>query len=405
MTEGASNGAAAPNPADFIQPLAEKPPKRSLMTDVDALAEDALRNKPAAPKPRTGPPTKTERRSAEAEVDAMLDDSVETRAGGRDFGTDPEDDEPAERKPRKPREAEGDELPPAAELEPDDAPPEQESDEGTKKKPYVRDDLPEDRFVKVKVDGQETVVSLRDLADGYAGQKAIQQRLERIGLERQAMTREVESAKDEVKKTNDHFRAMLSDPEEFYQLLSHADFEPTLHVLAKKRWDDLAMWRKNPSARAEFERQRNERAFQQQQQRMQQQQQLQAQAQQEQQQLEHRTKVIKPGWEEGLRRAGNPDVNHPEFLPLAQTFLDLATKKERMATTDEVASAVVRAAKALGLKPLGAGAPPPKKNIIPSRSAAAPNQPRNGKGRWDAIPRQQRTNNPDYFMTGMKLRG
>lgn len=405
MSETSSGATPAPNPADFIQPLAEKPPKRSLMTDVDALAEDALRNKPTAPKPRTGPPTKTERRSAEAEVDALLDDSVETRAGGRDFGTDADDDEPVERKPRKPREAEDNsEPPPEAALGADDAPPEHESDEGTKKKPYVRDDLPEDRFVKVKVDGQETVVSLRDLADGYAGQKAIQQRFERIALERQAMTREVESAKDEVKKTNDHFRAMLSDPEEFYQLLSHADFEQTLHTLAKKRWDDLAMWRKNPSARAEFERQRNERAFQQQQQRLQQEQQRQQQTQQEQAQLEHRTKVIKPGWEEGLRRAGNPDVNHPEFIPLAQTFLDLATKKERMATTDEVASAVVRAAKALGLKPMGAGAPPPRKDIIRKPPPAA-NQPRNGKGRWDTVPRQQRTNNPDYFMTGMKLRG
>ncbi len=356
-------GGTVASPDVYIQPLAEKPPKRSLLTDVDKLADDALAK--GAATQRRGPATKGERASAERTVDQLMETNAAGRA--RDFGTDPDDepeDERAERKRVREQPEEDDE--PAAARQPngDEAPePQRESDEGTRKKPYTRDDLPEDRFIEVKVDGQKQVVPLRELVDGYAGQKAIQQRLERIGLEKQAMTREVEGAREEVKKTNDHFRSILNDPDELYALLSHREFEPTLQALAKKRWDDLAQWKANPVTRAEFLRQRDERAFAQQQQRMQQQQQLEQQRATEQAQLEHRTQVIKPGWEEGIRRAGNPDVNHPELIPLASQLIDIATQKQRAPTMEEVASAVARTCKMLGLQPRGAGAPPPKKNI------------------------------------------
>jgi len=103
------------------------------------MAADALKNKPAAPKPRTGPATKAELRSVEAEVDSLMGNSPSEREFGQ------EEDEPRETRARKPKEeeAEDDEPPPAAAREAAEPEPQPASDEGTKKKPYTRDDFPE----------------------------------------------------------------------------------------------------------------------------------------------------------------------------------------------------------------------------------------------------------------------
>lgn len=414
MSEEASAPAAA-----VIEPLAPKPAKRSaLFTDVDSAVDEALsKGKPAA-KPRTGPPTKGERRQAEAEVDELLNDDA---IGFRDADEpeEPEEDEPAPARRRKAEEPEEEEEAPKAkpkapkpEAEPEeDEEPAPAREEGTKKKPHRRDDLPEDVFVEVKVDGEKHVVNLKELADGYSGQKAVAQRLAKLGEERATMQRHVAEARKEVQANGDYFAKLLRDPDRMYEVLTQSDeFEATLQKLFSRRYDDLTLWEKNPSARAKFLFDRNQRVIQNQQRQLEERQQALQNETRQRAVEKHRMEVIRPGYQEGLKRAGliGQQVDHPDFVKTAQMWVDKRQQELGQApiTVDDVAKAVHMAARILGIKPQQP--PPPKRPIIPAkeeqRRAKVSGKAPDGRS-WEDIPRARRAMDPDYLMRGSRLRG
>lgn len=384
----------APEAAGVVEPLAPKPLKKNPFTfDVDGVVEHALAKGPA-----------TGGRSAPADTRARAERDVES-ALGKEFGygedpPEPEaeaDEEPAPGRAPKPKPEPGDETEP-----PDDAAIQSDED-GTKARPYKRDDLPEDRFIELKVDGERVVVPVRELADSYAGQKAIAARLAKLGEERTVMTSQVEEARTIAKGIRDDTVALFKDPDRLYRILSSEEHEGILQELSKRRWEDLSRWRDDPTQRALFLRQRDQEKLQQQQSAYQEQQQRLQQEQQQRAMAEHTQRVMQPGYDEGLRKAGYPNVEHPEFKPLAQTLLHniMAAAGRQLATQEDVTSAVLRACQILKLPP-GANAPPPKRPVIAPKAQA--DQPRRKDGKWDAMPKQRRANDADYLMRDMRLR-
>src|SRR5690349_14280727 len=71
-----------------------------------------------------------------------------------------------EKEPEEPREGAGEGDEPELELEGEEGDEEADT-RGTKEDPISITDLPEDSFIKLKIDGREETVSLRELGDGY----------------------------------------------------------------------------------------------------------------------------------------------------------------------------------------------------------------------------------------------
>lgn len=423
MTETAASNGAAPaadvNHADYIEPLAPKPPKRNnLFSDPDAAADEALaKAKPEAkPKPRTGPPTKSERRAAEAEVDELLnDDAIGFRSGDHEGDSDDVDDDVEEEAPKPKKKkpaAEPDASPEVEEPEVDELPPEPEV--GTKKRPHKREDMPEDVFVELKVDGEKHVVNLKELTDNFSGQKAIQKRLEAIAAERATMERTVNESKEEVKKNGAFFEDLIRNPDKLYEILTRTDeLEATLQKLFERRYSDLDAWQKDRALRARFLYERGQKQIARERQILESQRQGVEREAQQRQVEEHRMKVIKPGWNEGLRRTGllNTKIEHPDFTKTAQSWLMNKVGEGGMATVEDVAMAVQFAAKFLGIKPQAAP-PPPRRPIIPARGEQRPQQVRRGTSTttgksFEQMTKHQRSMDPDYLMSGIgrRLRG
>lgn len=413
MSEAAASPGAAPaaNP-NLIEALPPKPPKRSnLFTEVDSAVDEALAKGEAKPAKRTGPPTKSERRSAEREVDDLLSDGSVGFPKGDRPDDEPEEDAPLPRKRAKPQE---DAEP---EQETRDAPEEEEGaddeeplepEEGTKKKPYKREDMPEDRFVEVKANGEKHVVSLRELTDSWSGQKAIQQQLNKIGEERSRMERHVTEAKEEVKKNGAYFEDLISTPQKLYDLLTSNDkLEAVLQDIFTRRWNDLDGWQKNPAARAKFLYDRGQRHIQRQHQQLQAEQQRVQREQEAARQEQHRMRVLKPGWDEGLRRAKLTGMKQlpPELVQTAQLKLNQRAEQlgNEPVTSEDVAEALVFAARFHNIRPENAPPPPTRKPIIPPRNQQQRRTPANEK-QWEGMTRARKSMDPDWLMRGTRVR-
>src|SRR5687768_9511175 len=86
---------------------------------------------------------------------STVDDAVEEQGGlgsHNEDGESVEPEAPADLEAAEPEEADDDYLP---------------EGKGTKENPLTVKDLPQDRFVEVKVDGKKEVVDLRDAVNGY----------------------------------------------------------------------------------------------------------------------------------------------------------------------------------------------------------------------------------------------
>jgi hypothetical protein len=148
-------------------------------------ATGAVSTKPRIIAQREGQPVSA-KGSVDAIVDSVFDEGLpdDIKAlegldmGAADQGPDlsnleVEDDDGAE--------SEGDDASEDRESESDESPePERKTADrsvGSEDNPYTVKTLPADKFVKLKVDGEETVVPMKELADGYIRQQTFNKRL------------------------------------------------------------------------------------------------------------------------------------------------------------------------------------------------------------------------------------
>ncbi len=290
--------------------------------------------------------------------------------------------------PAPPEVAEALSKPLVDEPEPDNA--------GTREQPYDITDLPDDRFLRVKIDGKEEVVPFRELADGYLRHQTFSRR---VNEAQQVVTQAREIAERALQDREDlrsHFQTWMKSPQEVYQFfMDHS--EETLHEVALRYSRQYAREKENPQLRLQRERERNEVKLRSERERLERERSEYEQSRRLEQQTAQARKALEPGWLEGMRQAGFPAVTG-EFRA---TVNGLLTARRQVTgeplTADDVKNAVVRAAKLLGAETTESRKPAERPSIQPR----APRQAGNGKD-WAKIPKYKAKRDPDYWLRNVR---
>lgn len=356
---------------------------------------------PAAPKSTTD-------RLVDTALDALGDltgappanDNVARREKGaeRDAPDAPEADEQEE----QPLTGDGEEAGSEDEDETThDSDVEEHDERGSKEEPFTVKDLPADRFIELKVDGEKVVVPLSELARGYISEKTFNQRITKTKQLADEATQHLTRLKETETSLREATRTLLSDPEELLgYFTATAERENVLMQVAQAFAAQVRKHREDPNARLQYERERDARRLQEERERWQAQKEAEARAAQEREAQERFEKVFRPGWNEGLKRAGFPDVSGQHGQALWEEVMVRLNQRHQSGKAiapDDVADFVHRAAKLLELPPKNAG----KK---PRPAPAPPPRERTSKGRdpWADKPRRERVRSTDYFLKNLR---
>lgn len=279
-------------------------------------------------------------------------------------------------------EGEGGEL----ELEGEEPEEEEPDTRGTREDPISVKDLPEDKFIKIKVDGREEIVSLRELADGHIREQTFRAKMKEV----KDLPAKIDALKDEFTNrltgTKSKVNTLLSDPKLLFQFFGQdpemesvgMEFARLMAVQAKadkenpigKQQRMLERQRtKLEAERAEHERTTRERE----------------QHRQTSEAVQRRAEALKPAWEGALREAGFPAPTQ-ELYDLVNANVATATKRTGKPISPEDFKAIaVRAIKFLDLKPGGKKpAPAAKPTKTPEERKRAVKNPHK-RGSVDAL--------------------
>ncbi len=359
-------------------------------------------NQPSAPRPGS--------------VDALVDAAVEALADEK-----PQNDG-AGKKVRRDREAEraaepGDEVQPEgaveeapeeqeeeAQAQPEDEGAQEEHSRGSKEEPFGVKDLPDDKYIELKVDGEKVVVPLSELASGYIREQTFTRWANKTRLmaqEAQGMIEQARETRDRVKKELGSF---LYDPNEVFEFYMADERREKVLEAAARRYAELrAYHRQRPEERLAWLRQRDEQRLAAERERWESERRSAEEQKQQQERFERAKAILQPGWEAGLRKAGFPEITPA----LKEEVLLRCQRKEASGeplTSEDVADFVVRSAKLLELPPRGGKKRPGPAPAGRPRPANDNARPRDEDGRWKAMPQHKRIKDPDWYLRGLKAR-
>lgn len=279
-------------------------------------------------------------------------------------------------------------------------------DKGEKDAPYGVNDLPEDRFIEIKVDGQKEVVSLRELARGHIRQKAFDRFTSQARAAQDQAQQVAQQAVQWQETSRQALDSFLTDPKRFFTFVveHHPEAGKFLEPFGRLTADLLIRWRDNPQERLEHDHQRRTRALQQREQHIEQTRQNHERtaAQRAAQQAEIST--LTPAWEEGMKEIGFPRAG--TLPPKFQATLELLIASARRANggalhPDDLKEAIHQAhqmhpgaSSVQARKPVAAPIAPPK-------PAALQRKPSKD---WSQVPYNKRVNDPQFYLDNMKRR-
>lgn len=271
---------------------------------------------------------------------------------------------------------------------------------GSKDEPFSVKDLPSDKYIELKVDGEKTVVSLSELAAGYIRESTFSQRINRTKALADEAQAHLTRAKETQTSVREALREFVTDPQQLYDyFLATEDREKVLEAVAQRYAGQLRRFRENPQERLAFQRERDQARLQAEREHWENQKQQEAHARQQQEQQERAFKVFKPGWEAGLKKAGFPQPTK-ELWDEVQIRCDQRHRSGHPVTSEDVAEFVHRAAKLLELPPRSAKKPRP--------APAAPPKDREAQRRrgdpWASKSSYERKKDPDYFLKNLRGR-
>ena len=260
---------------------------------------------------------------------------------------------------------EGDELP---ELELEGEEGDEEADtRGTKEDPISVKDLPADKFIKLKIDGKEETVSLRELGDGYIREQTFRGKLKEIKDVPGKLDQLEQSFKERLTGQRGQVNKLLSSPDKLFEFYTQSDETEAVGMELAKRFAQLAAAEKaNPLAKQQRQLARKEALLEQQRkdhERTTREQETQRQASEASQ---RRAAALKPVWEEALKEAGFPKPTSELYELVNVNVTAQAKKLGRPVSPAEFKAIALRAIKFLDLKPGGnKPAPAPKPTKTP----------------------------------------
>jgi hypothetical protein len=355
-------------------------------------------------------------KSPSSKTDALIDSALDFLSTEKPSNDNAQvEREPGKKKPAEPRrpdenEPDGDaeqEVPgedDAGAEDPEDRGDGEEADEsehgtkGSKEDPYAVKDLPKDKFISLKVDGEKTVVSLAELADGYIRERTFSTRINKTKQMADQAQELAQKAVEYPKRLREEFQSFVTDPDQIYEFfLGSEEREQTFARAAERYAHLLRRFRERPEERLAFQRQRDQERLAKERETWEAQKREEQTARQRAEANERALKIFKPGWDEGLRRAGFPQPTK-ELYDEVMIRCNQLVARGGTVEPDDVAKFVERAAKLLELPKAGdkkPKAPPP----------AAPKERRQARDqKWGEVPRKERAKSVDYWISGLSAR-
>ncbi len=289
--------------------------------------------------------------------------------------------------------------PPDAGEELEEAPEEDATDDGlpagkgTRDNPLTIKDLPEDRFVKVKVDGEEQTVDLRDAVNGYIRRQTFDKGISKANAAVQEATAMATKAVEERTMLRQNFDGFISDAERMFPF--YLDNHPeTLEAMAIKYAQLRQAENQDPRLKMQREFAAKQRKLEEETARTRKEREEWESQRTRTQQAEAARKAFEPAYQEGLRAAGFPKVTK-ELQDEIRVRLDYARRRDGKLSPDTVKGAVIAAAKFLGAPAVPAAAKP----APVAKPTAKPAKPTNGRKDWASVPRPQRMNDPNFWFS------
>ncbi len=282
---------------------------------------------------------------------------------------------------------------------------------GSKQEPFSVKDLPSDKFIEVKVDGEKLVIPLSELPAGYIRQETFSRWANKTKLladEAQGLIQKAAETKEQVRSA---VRELLSDAEGLFDYYTATDErEKVLEAVARRYAELRKLHRERPDERLLFQRRRDEQRLAAEREHWETQKRTEEEERQRKETLAQMRSTFQPGWEAGLRRAGFPEVTTADgkFTPAGQALWDEVVVRcnqkqargERI-TSSDIEDFVVRAAKLLELPARGGRKKPAPAPAAPPRAAAAQGRQ---KDPWKDLPQHKRVKSPDYFLQNLRSR-
>lgn len=333
-------------------------------------------------------PTPAEARVTDLEADDF--DEAEDDEGAED--TKPET--PAKKKPTpqapKPKDEAAKEEPAP---QPKAAKPVLPADRGTEDKPYSINDLPADKFVKVKIDGQERTIPLREAADGYIRKQTMDAH---VGKAQQLVAdaqRIGKAAVERHKQTVANVNQLLGNAEHLFNYISQ-DVD-LMTALGKKMGDRFLEWEKDPGSLQRYREDLQQRAIQAERERLDRERSEWEQSRTQKEAAERNNALWMPVWREALKEAGFPKVT-PELRNYVTALVQVTQNQNGgKLTAEQFKACVKQAAKLAGSETVADRQPEP--SAAPAARAPRPNGS-NGKTKWDGMPHAVKMRDPNYLL-------
>lgn len=254
---------------------------------------------------------------------------------------------------------------------------------GTKDKPFELKDIA-DQFVKVKIDGKEQVISLKQAAENGMMRATFNNKLREVNDTMKELKRSYDAVSEERDKVRSAVSQVFSDPKEMFDILTER-YPQTLEGLARG-WYQQQKWLQSlsPEKKAEYlvslERKKLEKAEKTQREKLDRER---AELDESRAAAEVEKKRIEMGpWhEEALRKAGFPTIDH-KFASFAKNLMrERAAETEDGEITREIyVQSIIDTAKLYGTKA------PPRPRLAPRAAPATPGRLPRSKKEYPAGP-------------------
>lgn len=358
-----------------------------------------------------GAGTLTDRIMSNIGDDFDLGVQYDTPAGSAETSIDPEDfdsdddegGEPTKPETPAPKKKDAEKDKPKAPVVPKDEASEEPraaksilpDDKGTEDAPYSVKDLPEDRFVKVKVDGEERVLPLREMADGYIRKQTMDRGLSAAKQATADAERIAQTHIQERTKLRADVDAFLSNDERMFTYLMERDPDVLLR-LGERIGNQWGEWQKNPEALQRHNYQRQQRQIEAERKRVAQERQQWELERTKREASERSRQTWEPVWKESLKEAGFPKVT-PEFQRIVKALVSVAQEDGGgRVTTEAFKACVAKAAQITGAETVASRKPPAQNP--PGDRTATPARPPRGEKKWEGMSHAQKFRDPDWIL-------
>jgi hypothetical protein len=280
---------------------------------------------------------------------------------------------------------------------------EEHDSRGSKEEPFTVKDLPKDKYIELKVDGEKVTVSFDEMASGYIREQTFTRRVNKTKMLADEAQSMVQKARDTQERVRSELRTFLSDPDEIYNFfLASDDREQVFEAAARKYAELRRAHRERPDERLAFQRRRDQERLQAEREHWEAEKRAEVEARTHQEQLARAREVFQPGWEAGLRKAGFPQPTQALYDEVMIRCNQQHARGE-VVTTDNIADFVQRAAKLLELPPRGGKKRPAPAPVAEPRREAPSGAKKRGDP-WAGKSQREKTRDPDFFLRNLKMR-